>query len=402
MKSRQAAFRASSPANEEPAGISAAPVQAALICAISAVGLCSSILYPLLAFRLSAEGVNPSTIALSAAMTPLGVIASAPFLPRLASLAGSAKLAILCSIAIALLVAVIGAVNSVILWFPARLALGFTVNGLFVIGEAWIAQLADPMKRGRVVGVYASVFALAFALGPLVLALTGSRSNIPLFVIAIASLGAAAILFCIRSTAPKMAAANRESRGSLMPFPFLALAVACFALFDQITLSLFPVYGVGAGWSEAAMAIAVSVLNAGSIALQYVIGWFADRRPRRLVMVICAALTTGGAAILPAVISTYVLWPLLFFWGACAYGVKTLSLIEMGDRLSGEKLVAGAAGLSFMRGLGGVGGGVLAGVSMDQLGSSGLPATIGVIFFTLTAIGLFSLKDVVLLERKSL
>ncbi|TWI11074.1 putative MFS family arabinose efflux permease [Bradyrhizobium daqingense] len=339
-------------------------------------------------------------IALSAAMTPLGAIASAAFIPTLARRVGASRLAIGCAVAIALVVAVIGAVHSVTLWFPARLALGVALNGLFVVGEAWITQRADPTKRGRIVGVYASVFALAFALGPLVLVVTGAHSDIPFVVICIASLVSAGILSCIWRTAPTMAAENKKRRGSLMPFPLLALAVACFALFDQITLSLFPVYGVTAGWSEAAMAVAVSVLNAGSIALQYLIGWFSDRSSRRLAMLLCAGLTTAGAAALPYVVSTNVLWPLLFVWGAVAYGVKTLSLIEMGDRLSGEKLIAGTAGLSLMRGVGGTGGGLLAGVAMDHLGPAGLPVTIGMTFLVLTAAGLASARRVVL-ERNS-
>ena len=58
----------------------------------------TGVTYPLLSFILERPGTSPGLIGLSAAMTPLGFIVSAPFTPALAGRVGGARLAILCSI----------------------------------------------------------------------------------------------------------------------------------------------------------------------------------------------------------------------------------------------------------------------------------------------------------------
>src|SRR3954464_7366092 len=150
---------ASAPAVSRPPR--ADPVHLALlIAAVSTVGFCSSLAYPLLALSLKAQGMSTSAIALNAAMTPLGVILSAPFIPRLAMRLGAARSAIACSVAIAALLLFMFVFQSAALWLPARFMLGVAANGLLVIGEAWIAQSAGPERRGRIVGLYASAMSL--------------------------------------------------------------------------------------------------------------------------------------------------------------------------------------------------------------------------------------------------
>jgi len=365
---------------------------ALLIAAVSTVGFCSSLAYPLLALSLKAQGMSTSAIALNAAMTPLGVILSAPVIPHLAMRLGAARCAIASSVAIAALSLFMFMFQNAALWLPARFMLGVAANGLLVIGEAWITQSAGAERRGRIVGLYASAMSLAFTVGPLVLAATGPGHPLPFIAIALVSLFAAASLWAERASAPVIRESKQAwSLQALVPFPIISFAVASFALFDQITLSLLPVYGLIEGRAPAAMALAISALNVGSIAFQFLIGWVADLYSRRAVLMLCAFTTAIGALSLPYVIVGDLFWPFLFVWGACAYGVKTLALIELGDRLSGEELVAGTAGLSVMRGLSGFGGTVLAGASMDHLGPLGLPALIAAIFGSLAAFTLASL-----------
>ena len=51
----------------------------------------------------------------------------------------------------------------------------------------------------------------------------------------------------------------------------------------------------------------------------------------------------GSLALPIAVSNPFLLWPVLFVWGAFSYGVLTVTLAELGDRFSGpsERFVAG-------------------------------------------------------------
>jgi MFS family permease len=70
---------------------------AGVIATVTVFAVAQGLTYPLLSFILERQGTEPSLIGLSAAMTPLGFIASSPVIPALTQRIGAGRLAILCS-----------------------------------------------------------------------------------------------------------------------------------------------------------------------------------------------------------------------------------------------------------------------------------------------------------------
>ncbi|MGO7199788.1 MFS transporter, partial [Rhizobium brockwellii] len=79
---------------------------------------------PLLSFILERQGTTSGLIGLSAAMTPLGFIISASFIPVLSRRVGGGRLAILCSILAALTLFAIAWMQDVWAWMLLRFLLG--------------------------------------------------------------------------------------------------------------------------------------------------------------------------------------------------------------------------------------------------------------------------------------
>ena len=52
------------------------------------------------------------------------------------------------------------------MWFPLRVVLHVALTVLFILSEFWISASAPPERRGFVLGIYATVLSLGFALGP--------------------------------------------------------------------------------------------------------------------------------------------------------------------------------------------------------------------------------------------
>jgi MFS family permease len=166
--------------------------------------------------------------------------------------------------------------------------------------------------------------------------------------------------------------------------PLLLIAVAFAALFDQVTISLLPIYGLRHGLSEATGSLMLMVLIIGNILLQIPIGWMADRIPRKKLISWLAFGTTAGSVLLVWLIEGSILiWPVLFVWGAIAFGTYTVAMVELGDRFSGTLLLAGNSAFGLMWGIGGIIGPSVAGGAMDLIGPEGLPVTLGILFFTL-------------------
>ena len=353
-----------------------------IIASITAVGvfcLTAGLSSPLLALILEDMGASSGLIGLNAAMGPIGIILSAPFVPRLARKFGAWFICVtsLCSSAVLLLM--LAVFRDVMIWFPIRFFLGVAISAIFIISETWINQLAMPRIRGRIIGIYNTVAAAGFALGPLTLAVIGSQGWPPFLVGITGILIALPVFVLARDHLPGFDGREDASVFSFLSLaPMLLLAVAFAALFDQVALSFLPIYGLRHGLTEATSSLALTVMIIGNVVLQIPIGWLADRISRRFLMSIMAIATMIGSLLLSLLIGeSMLLWPMLFVWGAIAFGIYTIALVELGDRFSGALLLAGSGAFGMMWGIGGIFGPPVAGAAMDLIGPEGLPIILG-------------------------
>jgi len=347
--------------------------------------------YPLLSLMLEEKGVSASMIGLNTSMTPLGMILSSPFVQRLASRYGSWFLTVVCFFITAVILFLLAVVRDFIFWFPFRFILGIAINVIFIISESWINQLAIPKIRGRIVGIYATVAAAGFALGPMILIVSSSHGRMP-FILGISGiLVALPILIHAKEHLPEFDSEERSSVLSFLSFaPLLLFAVASAALFEQVTLSLLPIYGLRQGLSESASSLVLGTLIVGNVFIQIPIGWLADIISRRVLLIILSFTAVLGSMLLPILIGeSMFLWPMLMIWGGVAYGTYTVALVELGDRFSGGALVAGCGAFSMMWGIGGTLGSPIAGIAMDIFGHEGFTATLGLAFLALGIAVLF-------------
>ena len=144
------------------------------------VGMTLSLAFPLLSLVLERHGVDTFGIGLNTAAGGLGIFLVAPVRRRrwcgawawsAASGWASASTA-LCMLLFPLWV-------DPWLWFALRLVFGMAASLMFVLSEAAVNALTPDAIRGRVLGVYATLFSLGFVAGPLVLALAGSEGWTP-------------------------------------------------------------------------------------------------------------------------------------------------------------------------------------------------------------------------------
>ena len=376
---------------------------AGVIATVSVFAIAQGLSYPLLSFILQRQGVSPGMIGLSAAMTPIGFIVSSPLIPSLARRFGAGRTAVTCAALSALLLALIGWTQDLYAWFLLRFLIGVSTNPLYVISEVWMIALAPPARRGRIMGIYTTIISAGFAAGPLCLIFVGSEGWPPFLV------GIAAFVICgacLMAVLPRLPDMNggggqkgQKSRSGVSVFGFVPLAwlllfaVIVAAGFEQGVLALLPVYGTSRGIGESAMSALLAVMIAGNIALQVPLGLLAERLSARVVRLACVSLTVLGCAMLPFLIDTPLVWPFIFVWGAVSYGIYTMTIIELGEKFTGQMLVAGNAAFAMMWGVGGIAVPPAAGVAMDVLGAPGLPLTLGAMCLALAVLSILRWRD---------
>ena len=350
---------------------------AAVIGCISIVGLAMGLTIPLVSLVLEHRGYSSSAIGLVAAMPALGLLLFSPLVPKLVVRWGAQRAMFSSLIVGGLIIILFPLLDYFMLWLILRLLLGMVIGVLFIISETWINQMAEEHNRGKLIAIYATVFSLCFAAGPLLIIFTGSQGVAP-FAIACVILSIAALpLFWAKVELPFTA--GHAGFGVLSFFhmaPTLCAAVLVFAFIDSTSLALLPLFGLRHGHSETIAALMASVLIAGNIALQLPIGWVADRVNRFMLLSICGSLILVLSLLLPISVHTpAVLWPLLIVLGASAGGVYTLAMTLVGQRFKGAELITANAAFGVLWGIGSLVGPLFSGIAMRFMDPNGLAFT---------------------------
>lgn len=354
---------------------------AGIIATVTVFAVAQGLTYPLLSFILERQGTTPGLIGLSAAMTPLGFIVSAPFIPALARRVGGARLAILCAILAALTLVAIAWTQEIRAWMPLRFLLGFFANPLYVISETWLISITPAPRRGRIMGLYSSTVSAGFAIGPLSLGLVGTQGWPPFVIGIVAFLLCGLIVLAVVPRLPEMPHEGEATSvgGVFVLAPLLLFAVFAAAAFEQVVISLLAVYGAALGSAEARIASLIACFTAGNAALQILLGRAAEQLGSKRTMSLCALTSLAGCLLLPPIFDSWLVWPVVFVWGGASFGIYTMSLIQLGERFTGRALIAGNAAFAVVWGIGGIVGSPATGLAMQLIGHQGLPSSLGLL-----------------------
>ena len=350
--------------------------------ALAVASLAHGLTMPLLSLVLSHQGVDETLIGLNTGAYFIAVFAVAPLASRLMRVRGPALLMLWSILATAALLVALRAFPNVWVWFPLRFALGMAASFLWIAGEAWVNHAAAETHRGRIIAIFGVVVSAGFALGPMILSITGTEGWAPFLITAALLLFAAVVLAGALGSAPKLMG---KASGSLARYVLLA-PVAMFGYFvfaagDTVLLTFLPIYAVGIGLAEADAVRLLAVLAIGSMALQYPIGWLADRVSNyALAAVMSAVLLVGSIALLWALPHTIVSIVFMFFYGGALGGLYTMSLVLLGRRFKGAELSAASAMLAVMFCIGAFIWPAAGGAAMDWYGTDAMPISLVVAY----------------------
>lgn len=347
---------------------------AAAIGAISAVGTSLSLGLPLLSLVLEERGISASATGINTAMGGLAALAVTPFVPRLAQKVGAAQL-LLAALAVATLTFPLFYVfESYGAWMVLRFVFHGSVTAAFILSEFWINALAPDGKRGLLLGVYATVLSLGFAVGPAILGLVGSDGFLPFALGTVAlAVSLVPVVFALGAN-PHM---PEKPTGSFFRYLFLVplgtFAGLTFGATDSGILAFIAVYGLRVGLDQATAALLVSALAVGNIVSQIPLGLLADRMDRRWLLLAVSLVAMGAMLTLPLVSgSPAFLLAVMAVFGGVVAGLYTVGLVHIGARLTGSDLAAANAGFVFMYGLGMLVGPAAVGAGMDWWNPHGL------------------------------
>lgn len=353
---------------------------------------------PLLSLIMERNGVPATVIGLNAAAGSLAMMAVTPFISGWAARFGAIPFLLTCYLAVAACLLGFRATDSLILWFALRIGLNCGLQGLFLISELWINQIAPDRIRGRLVAIYAALVSMGFAIGPIILQILGTRGWEPFIAGAAVTLAAAVPLILARRAVPRIEPAPASAMaGYFFKAPSATYAVLAYGAIEMAAASFLTIYGVRQGATEASATLLITAWGVGNFLLQFGIGWISDLVDRRAVLIGCGIVGVAGALALPFVVMSpdwMIMIPafvLVFIWGGAVAGLYTVGLAHLGSKFQGSQLAAANAAFSFLYGVGTLSGPALGGAAMDAWNPHG---------FTLALAGIAGLYVVLAAIRR--
>lgn len=361
---------------------------AAAITCVAVVGTGLGLSIPLLSLEMERMGASSGLIGVNTAVAGLASILTVPFVPRLAARIGVVRLLVLAILVGGLCLSGFKLFYGLAWWFPLRFVFSTTLGVLFVLSEYWINDAAPPARRGLVMGIYATVLAIGFAIGPALLAVFGTEGWAPYL--------AGSGLFFLGLT-PLLLARNLSPRlghgggGKVLAYlrtaPVAVLAAALYGAVEAGGFAILPLYALHVGFDAKTAAALVSAVALGNVAFQIPVGLLADRIDRRWVLLGACLFGAAGAAAIPA-LSGSLPWltGLLFAWGGIAGTLYTVGLAHLGERFHGADLAAANAAFVMLYSVGLIAGPPLAGAGMDLYNPYGFAFVISTMLAVYAAI----------------
>ena len=372
---------------------SAVRTLAGAISVAALVGCGLSLTIALLAVRLDIAGFSARAIGLNTAAGGVATLVSAPLIPRIARVLGVSRLlfASLMLGGLALLGFTLS--DDYTAWLILRFVEGVAVTVMFVLSEFWITSWAPEGRGGLAIGVYVTMLALGFAIGPLILAVVGTAGNLPFYLAAALFFAASLPLLLNARDAPAL-----ESRTSKNIVSFLRLAPAAtlagllHGAIEVAGLGLLPVYALRSGGSAAEGALFASLFVIGNSVLQLPLGLLADRMDRGKLLCGLALAGLAGALFLAiyGIANPLVFAIILLAWGGIVGAFYPVGLGLLGARFAGADLAGANAAFIMTYALGMLLGPPIVGAGLD-LAPSGFFWVIAAMIaaYLLTTLGRF-------------
>jgi MFS family permease len=350
-----------------------------------AVGVTIGVFVPLSSLVLESWGVETWLIGIVAAMPSVAIVVLMPLAPRLLGWVGAYPAMVLGCLISVVAILLMPLLPSVAAWIVLRFVAGAGLALPWLVGETWLNAAVLDRWRGRVLALYGASLFLGFAIGPQLLAVTGTAGWRPFLLCAAALISALLPIVAVRRLAPRLVhEPTLRILSVLRLVPTATLAAFVAGLLEAACYTLLPLYGLRVGMSEVSSLHLLSIFLLGGIVLQVPVGWLADKLPRAWVLVGLGVVAMVAAALLPFTVSVFwLLAPATFVLGAALLGFYVVGLSILGQDCAPQNLAVANAAFIMLYELGSVAGPALAGVAMDLWQPHGLIATIFVIALAL-------------------
>jgi len=368
------------------AGLFHIPGLKSIIMSSFALGVAFGGYIPLQSLWLESLDRPFNQIGLTNGIVGLGIVISAYFVPRIVRRVGITR-----AILIGLFLATISArvfrlTENLHLWLIIKLIKGLDLGLHWVLSEAWLIKISPPKIRPKAIAIYAVSMSLGFAGGPAIIWLFGHTTLVPFFCVSLVLIVTAIPFFFIKKYEPSIELESTSSPIKLiLKFPTVVAACVVAGGIDLAMLSLLPAIVMRLPTADVNIASTiVTAMAIGTIAFQYPIAKLVDHYKPEKISAFVVMFGVAFAGSLPFFLHSFFLANGMAFLGAgLIYGLYTLGLTMLSNRVNSRDLVTANAGFVIIFEMSNLFGPTVAGILVDisfKFGFSSFVFSLGLIY----------------------
>lgn len=336
----------------------------------------NGLLQALMPLRMQAEGLSVTAIGIVAAAYGLGFSTGCFLAPIFIRHVGYIRAFASLAAMVAVLVLTMTQAHSTLAWVILRGLTGVTLACIFTVTDGWISARATSSHRGRILSIYMICTKVALMLSPLGIGFGDIRMDgLFMAISAMMSLSLLPIAATTTEEPPPPKGVRIEVASLFAAAPSAVIGSFVVGLINGPVIAITPVFGVSIGLSQERAAALLFALQAGSLVMQWPLGWLSDRADRRYVI---AGLAAGTSLVSLLILlasaqgaERTILWAFAA-WGGLALCIYSVCVAHACDIVDPGRIIATVGTLLFSWAAGVTIGPLFGAAAMEMLGPRGL------------------------------
>lgn len=320
---------------------------------------------------LASKGYSSSSVGVFASLPFITMFVTTIFLPKIRQILGLKNCYWIGIFCVTIINFGFWYSTNLYLWCFYNILGGIGGAILWVIGESFIAEKAPKDKKGKYIGIFEMLQGAAYASGPIIakaFELSGTESIEISLIIRILSLGFLPFIFFDVTESARKADKKEKliNKKLLKNYSYLIFAAFLAGLYESGSGAVSTIYSISLKFTETTAILAPGIIGFGSLLMQYPLGALSDKISTVKILNICFAMLSIACATLFITNEVkWLIWPILFTWGAFGGGLYTIAIVEVGKRLNKRNILSATAYVVIFYNFGAIIGPFIGGIALD-------------------------------------